>query len=124
MGENVSSTWYWLLGAAALIALLSLVLFESNNGNKEPEDSVCEVTGSVADQDGIAVTDFKITLTPESGKQPVKRLTRKGDKGNFAFSIMPGTFSLSCSAVGYADHKETLKIAPPGVQLRIIMHRP
>lgn len=108
----------WILGAAAAVALVGLFL---RWGDMPPEDdSTCEVTGTVAAQDGTPVTSFELAVLSPDMKTTIRRETvSRREGGTFAFSVPKGEYTIVCRAQGYAAHEAPFTAAPPRVHLRI-----
>ncbi len=110
MGENGSRIWYWLLGAAALLALLSLRLFDEGPPAGETTGAECEVEGKVSDTTGNAVTSFQLTVKPTAAGAAQRQFVVTSQRGTFAFSVPRGTFVLTCTADGYTPYERTITV--------------
>lgn len=110
MSDTSFRIWYWLCGAAALLALVSLLLFDNPSRTIESQDRECEVEGQVTDRQGRAVTAFTITVRSTSGSVRPRRISVNHADGRFAFTVPPGTFILSCWAEGHPPCEETVTV--------------
>jgi hypothetical protein len=115
--------WYWLIGAAGVIALLGLFILERDGRDGGPGRTDCEVTGQVLDAAGAPVGGAELSVSESSGTGGARRFIEENEEGRFAFSIAPGRYRLSCVRDGYEPYEEVLDIRPPGARL-IIRLRP
>lgn len=115
--KSDNAIWYWLLCAAAVLALLCLYLFDDAMPENTYDD--CEITGRVEDTEGHPVVKFEITIQDPSSNKVIKRVNGESDSGSFAFSLPPGEHIMGCSAIGFLPYREPLTVVPPSAMLTI-----
>ena len=91
--RNDNTALYWLLCAAAVLALLCLYLFDDAMPENTYDD--CDITGSVEDTEGHPVVNFEIVIRTQPNGDVLRRMNEESDNGIFAFSLPPGPASTS-----------------------------
>jgi hypothetical protein len=123
LDENGHPVWYWLLGAAAVMALIGLLLLDETPRSAERLGSECEVSGRVTNEEGKPVTAYELTVRAPSGKVPSRRITVTDPEGDFGLSLPAGSFVLSCVAEGYPLHEERFMASGERCWLPITLRR-
>jgi len=123
MGEQVSSVWYWVIGAAALVALVGLAVLEPSGAPAEKSSEI-EVSGCVIGPDGRPVEKFEIVVVPQGGGEP-RRMPFSDPGGRYTFTLAPGDYQVKCTAEGLGSVEEPLTVLPTAerVWLQLIVGR-
>jgi hypothetical protein len=121
--ETAFPVWYWLCGAAALIALVGLLFVDDAPAGRDAPSGDCEVTGRVTDRDGDPVTAFDLRIVAASGRAAPRKISVREDGGTFGFSLPHGTFTISCTADGRAPFERTVTIAARTFWIPITLER-